>query len=348
MPAETMSVLLAADAPGIGKEGERVMLALTPSDVHTSEELDTYLAGFSPFEFRADEVSPPNPLIVKENDTFRTFSKNNAFRRADVESSTREDVKTVDPESSTEPYRTVERALGSFIPERTEAQSGTLYDVKEESLQLILWKIALDREIRLWELLEATANWDANNTVTLSGGTRWDQATANPIADLQARMNASNQEVTDIWMPPTVSQAFLRHQTTRDHMRQMLGDNPVDPNVGEGAGASKRVDYQITGMPVIHVVPGKVLNETTDLVDEIMTDSVVLTTGGQGFPRGGRNITTLQTFRESGPNGTGFTSREFFVDKAGLHGGTMVVAGHSEDIVFTANTVGGLVSDVLT
>ena len=39
--------------------GERYSLTLQPSDVHSAEELATYLAGYKPFDFRADEASPP-------------------------------------------------------------------------------------------------------------------------------------------------------------------------------------------------------------------------------------------------------------------------------------------------
>ena len=140
-----MAIVLAHDVPGMGKSGERIQLALTPSDVHTSEELDTVLAGFSPFEFRADEVSPPTPLVRKENDSFRTFSRNNAFRRVDVESSTQEDVKQVDPETGTDTYQTIERALGSFIPARTAAQAAPLYDPQQAAGRRINWALALDR-----------------------------------------------------------------------------------------------------------------------------------------------------------------------------------------------------------
>ncbi len=342
-----MAVVLAEDSQ-LGKAGQTVQLALTPSDVHITEEMDTFLAGFSPFEFRADEVSSPTPLVVKEADSFRLFSSNNAFRRVDVESSTQEDVKQVDPETEFDNYQTIERALGSFVPARTQAQAAPLYDPQQASARRINWALALDREVRLWALLEDLAEWDANNQVTLAGATRWDQTTADPILNLQQRIENSSQPVSDIWMNVPVGHTFLRHDTVRTHMRQMLGDNAPEAGTVAAAGAQARVDFTIPGLPPIHIVPGKVLNETTGALDFILGDSVILQTKGSGLPTSGEEIMTVQTFREAGPSGTGFTSREFFVDKKGLHGGTMIVAGHAEDIKFISNTCGGIISDVLT
>ena len=50
---------LAEDVPDVGKAGTRVLMAVTPAEVgDQSRELDTYLAGFSPYAFCADLLSP--------------------------------------------------------------------------------------------------------------------------------------------------------------------------------------------------------------------------------------------------------------------------------------------------
>ena len=74
-----MEIKLAEDVQGIGKAGERVTLALQPSDVHDRTELPTYLAGYRPGQFRADEASK---IILVDNDQGkrRDFSSDDAFR----------------------------------------------------------------------------------------------------------------------------------------------------------------------------------------------------------------------------------------------------------------------------
>ena len=60
------------------------------------------------------------------------------------------------------------------------------------------------------------------------------------------------------------------------------------------------------------------------------------------------SIQTVRTLRTKGPSGTGWTSREYFVNHRGVDGGTMLVAGYTEDVKFVANNAGFLLRSVLT
>jgi hypothetical protein len=342
------TIKLADDVLGLGKAGQSIKLALSPSDVSISEEIDTYMGGFAPFEFRADEASPPI-LVDKDTDQFRNFGSNNAFRRVDVETSRQAKVNEVDPTSTLSSYTVKERALGSFVPRATEDNAAPLYQPRLAAARRIRWALDLDREFRVWAALTLTTNWPAANQETLGAGFQWNEgASSNPIKDLQARIEASAQAVTDIFMNPQVAHAFLRNEKVRDHMRQMLGDGAPVPGVAAGAGAAARVDFVIPGLPPIRVVPGKVLNESTSVLDFLLTDTVVLVgKPPTSVPTSGMDIMTHGTWRRRGTSGTGFQSREFFVDERGLEGGTMLVAGHAEDPVFIANTVGGIIVNII-
>lgn len=346
MQPNQMTVQLAADEPTLGaKAGDRIKLALAPADVTVQEELDTFLAGFRPFGFCSDLVAPPSSgLVEKDTDQFRTFSSNNAFKQVEVETSLQAKVKEVDPETTLATYQVVERALGSFIPAVTQAQAAPLYDPQVAASRRIGWALALDREIRVWDLLTTAANWDANNVETIVGGQEWDAA-GDPITDLQQRVEASNQPITDIWMSPLSSHAFIKNTNVRDHIRQFVGDGTPGANTDEGAFAQDIITYVIPGLPPIHVCPAKKLNETTGNLDYVLSDDVVLTKGMGGLPTSGEDIVTIQTFRREGPNGTGVESREFFVEDRGMSGGTMLVQGHAEDVKFISNTCGGLIKN---
>jgi len=342
--AATMSVMLAADQPGIGRAGETITLALSPSDVTIQEELDTYIAGFSPFGLRADEVAPVF-LVDKDTDKFRFFGLNNMFKTVNVEGSRRSRVRQIDPESTLLDYTVLERQLGSLIPKVTAAQAN--YDLKQASGQIVARGLGLDRESRVWTILRNTASWNAANRVTLA--TAWDDPlNSDPILDLETRIEASAQPVTDIWMAPVGAHIFLRHPSVRDHMRQMLGDNAPQAQAVKGAGAQMQLDFVIPGFPPFHVTPEKQLNESTGLLDFVLGDDVVLTCNPPGADGNPMSVRTIQTFRRRGESGTGYTSREYQVEEEGLEGSTMLVAGHAEDVKMISDVCGGLIKNVKT
>jgi len=344
-----LTAQLIEDSPA-GKAGQRVQFALNPSDVHIAHEIDTFLAGFSPQGYRADEACPVT-LVDKETDRFRTFGSNNVFQQVEVRTSRQASIREVDIETSTSLYLVEERALGAFVPRVTQDQA--TFDVKMGHSTRILEALGLDREIRIFGtggLYTTTANWNANNVVALTGGgAQWDDPeNADPILDIQERIEASAQPITGTYLNPMVAHRFLAADRVRSHMRQMLGDNAPNADVIGASGVQSAVDFVIPGLPPFHVVAGKVLNETTGALDYILGDSVIgvsFPTNGQ--PTDGKSTMTAITFRERGLSGNGFTTREFEVNSRGLQGGTMMVSGHAEDEQMIANNCGFLLNDVL-
>lgn len=329
---------------GLGAAGDVIRFSLSPADVHIAEELDTYLAGYSPQGFRADEACPIF-LVDKATDTFRTFGTNNAFRLAEVVTSRQGAIQEVDPDTVLDTYLVEERALGSFVPTATQAQS--TFDVMASATRRIHWALSLDREVRIFGtggLLSTPGNWNPNNVIAV--GTAWDDPTALPIADIQAGMRASAQMVSRIWMSEPGSHAFMSNPSVREHMRQHLGDGATASDARSSTGAGAVLDYVIPGLPPIGVVPQKVLNEATGDLDYIMGNQCILT-GDPGTPTDGQSIQTCLTFREKKQSGNGMLTRQFEVDGRGLEGGEMVVSGYAEDVKFTANNVGALLTGVL-
>lgn len=327
-----------------------IKLSLAPADVTSAEEIDTYLPGYQPFGgFRADEVAPPAPLVAKDTDLFRTYGLNNVFRRLHVQTSRTAPVGEVDPETSLSTYRTLPFALGSFIPAETDDQAN--YDLRKAAAQRIKDALTLDREARLWSLLTTTGNWNSNNRTALTAGFQWNGgASSDPILDLQTLIEKSAQVVTAIYMSLKAGHAFLRHDKVRDHMRQLLGDSAPSPQLiaGTGVQGANPVDFVIPGLPPIKIAGAKVLNETTGNLDSIIGDANVV--GIANAPGGGQfeAIQTVKTFRYKGPSGTGWVTREFFVDQRGLNGGTMMVSGFSEDIKMVSNVSGFLITGATT
>lgn len=346
---EQVSFRLAETVEGIGTKGQLVQLALTPSDVHDPTELPTYLAGYKPFPFRADEMSP---VILTDNDEdkYRQFDEDDAFRQVDVKGSIQGAIPEVDPKTSLTPYKVVDRFVGSFISDITEQNAtATLYRPRQAAMKRCQRAIQLDREIDVLTLLTTAGSWDTNNRVTLAAGEEWNGgANGDPIAAIQARIVASAQPVTDIWMNQEVGFEFLKHPNVRDHMRQMLGDTAVQGAIGQVAEAGDMmVDFRIPGFPTFHIVASKVKSESTGNIGYVLGDDVLLTTRPPGVPTDGEEIATSYTFRRRGNAGVGYETREFRVDGRGPKGGTMVVVSMADVAVMTGANVGGLIKDVI-
>ena len=342
--AEQISLRLAEDSH-LGKKGQLVTLALTPSDVHDPTELPTYLAGYKPFPFRGDEVSPV-VLVDHDEEKFRTFDEDDAFQQVVVKGAIQGAIPEVDPRSSLTPYKVVDRFVGSFIPDVTEQNATGRYRPRQAAMKRCQRAIQLDREVDVMTLVDTGANWTAANTVTLAAGQKWNGGPdSDPITDLQDRIVASAQPVTDTWFNQQVAFDFLKHPLVRDHMRQMLGDGAAPNALGavKDAGNSM-VDFTIPGFPPFHVIASKVKNETTLAKDYCLGGDTILTTRPPGTPEDGEEIATTYTFRRRGNAEVGYETREFRIEGRGPKGGTMVVVCMADIAMMTGTNVGGRIA----
>jgi hypothetical protein len=353
---ERIQLKLAEDSPH-GKAGQIVTLALTPQDVHDPTELPTYLAGYREYEFRADEASPVI-LVDNEQDKFRTFNKDDAFRRMDVKIGAQAPIPEVDPGSSLSSYQTIYRAAGSFIPVQTEKQTGNNYNPRQRAAANAARRLYIDRELDVWALLGTATNFVSANRFALGGGFQWGNLTtagqganSDPMFDLQMGIVTSAQPIAGTWFNQKTAFAFLRHPNVRNHMRQMLGDGAVNAMILAVQDAMKpgqNVDFSIPGLPPFHVSAAKVKNESTGNLDYILPDGVVIgVVRPPGVPTDGQTIATSYTFRLRGPSGVGFETREYFVDGRGPYGGTMVVASMSDIAKFTGTDCGFIITAAL-
>ncbi len=345
-----MEITLADNIQGIGAQGDRVSLALTPSDVHDPAELPEYLAGYRPFGYRANEASPMI-AVTKDEDKFRSFDSDDAFRLVKVKGSTQGAVPEVDPKSKLESYKVVERYIGSFIPKQTQDQTGpTSYEPVMAAGERCMRAVELDREVDVFTLLGTSGNWAAAQ-ITPATGTGWsDLVNGDPILDIQTAVTASDQPVSAIWLNQDAAFRFLRHPLVRDHMRQFFGDSAregIAQAVANAGATGAQGDFFIPGLPPFKVVASKVKNETTGLLDYVLLGTVcVLVTVPPGVPTSGEDIATTYTFRRQGDNGTGIDVRQFTLENRGPKGGTMIVVSVADIPILTANNAGGIITGI--
>lgn len=340
------SIRLVNDVPGIGRAGQTVQLTLSPSDVTAPAVIiDTLIFGYKQLGYRADEVAPVQ-LVDRDVGKYQIYGPNNTFRLVNLLSSLQADVPEVDVDRTTADYSVQDRALGGFVPTITQINAdntpGSL-DPKANIVKRIAEAFALDREVRVWETLKATATWATANKATLAGGSEWTVAAHNALQDIYDRLNASAQAVTDIWMNPLSAQALLQSTSIKDFLKGMNGDTPTPREIVEATATQKPLDFTLPGLPPIHIVSGKVLNETTGALDWILNDTVIFTSNPPGAGTSGDDLMTMKTIRRKGPSGTGWVSREFPLERRGPHGGTFVMSTQAEQLAVISGTVGGAI-----
>ncbi len=354
---EKMQIILAEDSQ-YGKKGERVNLELSASDVHDPTEIPTYLAGFKPWELRADELSPVI-LVDNDQDKFRSFSEDDAFQPVNVKKATTAAIPEIDPRTSLSNYKVVDRFVGSFVPWHVENQKGNNYQPRMAAGRRCARAILLDRELDVLGptgLLTVNTNWDSTVRKALAGTFEWldisagvEGAASNPIKDLQDAVELSHQPVSKIMMNQQTAHAFIRHSKVASFMKMLLGDGPAAAiaqalqNGASTAGGSNS-DIVIPGLPPILVSAAKYKNSSGVLTYVVPQGVVVLLVTPPGTPTDGEETASSYTFRRRGPSGTGFDSREFTVEGRGPHGGTMVVVSMADQAVMTGNTCGGIIT----
>ncbi len=165
---ESFELVLAEETPGLGRAGQKVTLALTPADVHSPAEISTYMAGYhAPGGFRADEASQIIP-VNQDEDKYRTFDTDDAFKRVVVKGSLQGGIPEVDPKSSLSSYKVVEQFVGSFIPQQVETNATGLYKPRLAAGRRCMRAIQLSREYDVWDLLTTTGSWTAATTARSS------------------------------------------------------------------------------------------------------------------------------------------------------------------------------------
>jgi hypothetical protein len=352
------TILIAGDSP-LGADGTRIVLdtksghvfdqsgrrirhlALVPDDVHSPAEIPSYLAMYRNGAYRADDVSPIMPVDHRK-DKYRTESADDAFLRVDTKGSIQASPPQIDPKSSLVEYSTVEQFVSSYVPQATEDEEiGTRYRTRQAAARRCQAALAIGREHDVWSMLTTSGNWDSSVVTTLLAAAAWNGgASSDPIKNIQDAMEDSAMQITDVWMNQTVANAFIRHASVREHMRQFMGDGAAARDlvaVNSGVKTGTITDFVIPGLPPIRVANAKSRSTSGGALSPILGNHVVLTSNP-----GGDDIHTTKTFRVKGPQGVGYESREYRVEDRGYAGGTTIVVGVSDLPIMLANNVGGL------
>jgi hypothetical protein len=347
-----LAVRLTNDIEGVGRAGQLVTLAATPDDIieGTGEEDATYLGGYKNSDFRADEASPIIPTDLDKGFQ-RNFTLAHTFRRVNTKVSREAPPPEVSWSSDTIDWALEDECLGDFINDITvqNAQGhGKALDPELASLDRLGNGMGLERECGWWELATTVGTWTTANRRVLGVGFEWNEgASSDPIKDIQDMCNASAQKVTGIFLGQNAAFALTRNPAVKDWLGTMRGQAGTEGNYPDRLYAAVEAgsDFSFPTLPPFHIVGGKVLNEVTSELDDILSTDVVGISRPAGIPRNGEAIATSYTYARRMAGGVNFETRRFRLDMRGPKGGTMIVAYRANCIVVPGPNVGFLIKN---
>lgn len=325
--------------PLFDKGGRLVAMDLGVNDVHTNATLPNYIGGYKIAEGAADLASPVI-LVPKASDVYYTWNKETDFqRKIPSQSANGGSVSEVNPGLSSSTYTTASRALAAFIPTEIQANADTPIRVFPKAVQMCTDGLRLEREIRVVNKFQTSANFLTSLVTTIAAGSQWDGGSASdPVANLHAALEASFMPVTEIVMSEQVFHAFIRNPAVQKFFTFKDG-LPGIPSPEQVANT--------LGLPPIVVVLMKYM--TGGSATYVWGDDVTLIRRPKESPPTSQmDVGTSYTMRWIGgeaPDGTltaGFLVRTYFDPKRGARGGTQVVVVHNDDEQITSNAVGGL------
>jgi len=143
---------------------------------------------------------------------------------------------------------TVDYALDDAIPQADLANADSRWNPRVRAVTYIADLLALDREVRVANLVTTLANYPAAQRATLSGTSQWsDTANSNPISAIFAAMDLMVMRPNTIVMgravftqllqhPKVVQAVFKTSQNAGVVQRQAIADLFEIPNIVVGEG----------------------------------------------------------------------------------------------------------------
>lgn len=327
-----------------GKSEERaIAMELGVNDVHLPAALPNFAGGYRNFQPIADMAAPP-VVVPKPADKYFVFDSNDAYQIAEpTVGAPAGQVNEVSPRLTNSTFTTLEYALGGFVSTQLEAAADSPLRIRQATTKRILIALLMRRELRVANLLNTTGNWNSNNVVTLGAGFQWNGgASADPVKDIHARMEASLGEISGMIMSEPLWHAFQRNPNVQKYFAYKSGAQPIPDAVQMSA---------VLQLPPIYV--GKMKYKAVNggaLTFMWGNNCILIRQPDQMPPTSQDDIATAYTFRWSGSGVTdgqaqgGFIVREFFNQVRGSQGGTQLVVIHHDTEVMTSGFVGGLIA----
>lgn len=329
---------------GASDEQRAQALDIGVPDVHIPSAMPNFITGYKNEGFVADVFSPPL-VVAKQSDYFYQYDKADAYQRAiPILGAAGAQVGEVVPRFGSTQYKTVQRAVGGFVPTEVEANQDAPLKIKQGTLRRMVNAAMLERELRVASMARTSGNW--NSATTLAAGFQWNGgASSDPVKDINAVQEASYGKVSGMILSEKIWNAMRRNPAVRSYYTY------------SGSAPGMVTEDQLMSLlqlPVVYVARGKYIKSDGTL-DYIWGNDVVLFRSPEQIPpMDQEDVATSYTFRfnlggtgipdASGLNGAGagFIVRQFFNQYRGALGGVQMVLTHSDAEKMTSAFIGNL------
>jgi hypothetical protein len=148
-----------------------------------------------------------------------------SFRMLNTKRAPGADKKRVQYGYASDPISLVQDALEGVVPveHQEEAESVPGIDLAAAAINMVIDSIDLGLEYECAQLVRATATYDANHRVALTGTARWTNAASDPEADINAGREAIRRSIgrypNTLLLGPTAAQALKRHQKVKEQFK---------------------------------------------------------------------------------------------------------------------------------
>ena len=327
-------------------DGRVVTMDISPSDVHVDQALPNAAFGYKLAGGVADEVCPIVP-VPKASDKYFIWDKYDAFQQAtNPVIADGAQPSEISPRLSTSAYSTTPYALQAFVSTELEANADSPLRPRAMATQRLVNALLLAREARVAALLTTQGNYSAGYyaaaTAQWNGG-----ATSDPVADIEARMEAALMPITAVVMSRRVYHAFSRNSAVQKFIAFK------DSVPGLPSPEQFTSNNALLQLPRIIVSDMKGLSNTTGTIDYVWGNNVALIHAPPGgIPADGQDVASAYTFRwqdgaliaDGSALPGGFFVRSYFDQRRGGRGGTTIVVGHNDAEVMTSSLVSGLIT----
>lgn len=320
--------------------GRSIAMDLGPSDVHIPSAMPNFASGYRNEVPIADLVAPPL-LVPKQVDDYHQFAKEDAFQRALPQAASHgAGIPEISPRIANAQYSCRQRAVGGFVSAALQANADAPLKMLQATSRRILNVLAIEREIRVANLMLNPASWNGGNVGTLGPGMQWNGGpSSDPIKDIHTRMESSWGAITGMAMSEPVWHDFVRNTSVRAYHTYKDSTAPL-PSVQQMQA--------ILQLPPIYIGRMRSISPAGRL-EYIWGNHVVFFRQPEELPPTTQDdVATCYTFRWTVPDPRdgvaqgGYVVRQFWVqDRDGL-GGLKIVVLHYDAEQMTSQFVGGI------
>lgn len=163
--------------------------AVSPGAVHANTFLTNMSVQYANDDYIGERLMPIVP-VDKRSDLFAKYDKRDRLGQTDDSIGPRGDATEVDENRSSDNYSVQDRALQGFVAAETVDNQDAVFDELLDLNDAVNDGLALNREIRIANILTTAANFPGMTT-TLSGTDQWNHSSGgDPIGNLQTAIAA--------------------------------------------------------------------------------------------------------------------------------------------------------------